>query len=149
MHRVRSHVPYKNDGEVKTVLGEYRTKLYVFVSPQSQADRRISDIIGIKLVRLAQCGNESAKRELLSLLDFTIDNWLDQYCFLSRWRGYDEEIRKQVELCIRRYRYSGSFIRYLFRTLEYAGRGIRPPLAYSLDEATYREPTSKSGVIGQ
>ena len=147
MRRVRSHVPYKNDGEVKTVLGEYRAKLYVFVSPQSQADRRIRDIIGIKLVRLAQCGNESAKRELLSLLDFTIDNWLDQYCFLSRWRGYDAEIRKQVELCIRRYRYSGSFIRYLFRTLEYAGRGIRPLLAYSLDEATYREPTSKAAFI--
>jgi Fic family protein len=40
--------------------------------------------------------------------------------------GYEAEIRTHIELCIRRYRYSGSFLRYVFRTLEYSGRGIRP-----------------------
>ena len=85
-------------------------------------------------MRLAQRGNESAKQELMKLLAFTIDDWIDRYCFLSRWRGYEAEIRTQVERCIRRYRYSGSFLRYLFRTLECAGRGIRPILDYPLDE---------------
>jgi hypothetical protein len=33
-----------------------------------------------------------------------------------------------------RYRYTGSFFRYVFRTLEYAGRGIRPFHAWSLDD---------------
>jgi hypothetical protein len=122
---------------VKVILEKYRTKLYVFLSPQNRTDRQIGDIISITLVRLAQYGNESAKQELINLLDFTIDNWIDQYCFLSRWRGYDEEIRVQVEKCIRRYRYSGSFLQYLFRTLEYSGRGIRPLLAYSLDEPIF------------
>jgi hypothetical protein len=70
----------------------------------------------------------------MKLLAFTIDEWIDRYWFLSRWRGYEAEIRVQVERCIRRYRYSGSFLRYLFRTLEYAGRGIRPMLAYPIDE---------------
>jgi hypothetical protein len=139
-----SSVPYRNLGEVKVILEKYRTKLYVFLSPQNRTDRQIRDIISITLVRLAQYGNESAKQELINLLDFTIDNWIDQYCFLSRWRGYDEEIRVQVEKCIRRYRYSGSFLQYLFRTLEYAGRGIRPLLTYSPDKSISDDPLSRS-----
>jgi hypothetical protein len=139
-----SSVPYRNLGEVKVILEKYRTKLYVFLSPQNRTDRQIRDIISITLVRLAQYGNESAKQELINLLDFTIDNWIDQYCFLSRWRGYDEEIRVQVEKCIRRYRYSGSFLQYLFRTLEYAGRGIRPLLTYSPDKSISDDALSRS-----
>jgi hypothetical protein len=122
---------------VEVVLEKYRAKLYVFLSPQNRTDRRIRDIISITLVRLAQYGNESAKQELMKLLGFTIDDWLDRYRFISRWRGYEAEIGMQVERCIRRYRYSGSFLRYVFRTLEYAGRGIGPLLAYSLDEPIF------------
>ena len=46
-------------------------------------------------------------------------------------------IQECIEGCIRRYRYSGSFIGYLFKTLEYAGRGLRPIVAYSLDDRLY------------
>ena len=113
---------------------KHRATLHVFVSPQKPSDRHTRDIISITPVRLAQGGNESAKQELMKLLAFTIDDWIDRYWFLSRWRGYEPEIRTQVEQCIRTYRYSGSFLRYLLRTLEYAGRGIRPILAYPLDE---------------
>ncbi len=134
---MRSCIGYRDDSEVKAVLKKYRATLYVFVSPQNRSDRRTADVISVALVRLAQCGNESAKQELMKLLVFTIDDWIDRYWFLSRWRGYEAEIRTQVERCIRRYRYSGSFLRYLFRTLDYAGRGIRPLLAYSLDEPIF------------
>jgi hypothetical protein len=141
--------PYQNPGEVKVVLEKHWTKLYTFISPQDRADRRISDIMSIKLVRLAQGGNESAKQELIRLLGYTIDNWIDRYWFLSRWRGCEAEIQIQVERCIRRYRYSGSFLRYLFRTLEYAGRGIPPFLAYSLDEPIYDGSVSRIDIIGK
>jgi hypothetical protein len=146
---VRSCVPYRNCGEVKAVLKRYRTKLYVFVSPQHRSDRHTRDIISIMLVRLAQGGNESAKKELMNLLAFTIEDWIDRYWLLSRWRGYEAEIRTQVERCIRRYRYSGSFLRYLFRTLEYAGRGIRPLQAYSLDEPIFDGSVCRIDAIGQ
>lgn len=53
---------------------------------------------------------------------------------MSRWKDRDDEIREQLEGCIRRYRYTGSFLRYVFRTLQYAGRGIRPVYARSLDD---------------
>ncbi len=127
-------IRYRNYREVKAVLEKYHAKLYVFISPQDPTDLRIRDIISITLVRLAQSGNESARLELMKLLGFTIDDWIDRDFFLSRWRGYESEIRMLVELCIRRYRYSGSFLRYLFRTMEYAGRGIRPIMTYPFDE---------------
>jgi hypothetical protein len=129
---------------VKIVLEKYRDKLYVFISPQDRDDLRTRDFISIALVRLGQRGNESAKQELMKLIGFTIDDWMDRYWFLSCWRGYEPEIRTQVERCIRRYRYSGSFLRYLFRTLEYAGRGIRPLVAYSLDELIFDGPVNRT-----
>lgn len=140
---------YENPVEVKTITNKYRDKLYVFIAPQDLADRRIRDIISITLVRLAQNGNLSAKQEIIKLVTYTINDWLEKYYFLTRWQGYEEEIQKQLEGCIRRYRYTGSFLHYVFRTLEYAGRGIRPFYAYSLDEpvAWDAEKTKVENVI--
>jgi hypothetical protein len=138
---------YRNHGEVKVILEKYRAKLYVFLSSQNQADRRIRDIISITLVRLAQYGNLSAKQELMKLIGYTIDDWIERDCYLSRWRGYEAEIRTHIERCIRRYRYSGSFLRYVFRTLEYSGRGIRPLQAYSLDEPIFDGSMRRSDTI--
>ena len=130
----RSRAVYHNHREVKIALEKYRSKLYVFLSPQNALDRRIRETISIALVRLAQHGNLSAKQEIMELIQYTIDDWIDRYRCLSCWRGFEAEIRTQVEGCIRRYRYSGSFLRYVFRTLEYAGRGMQLFQAYSLDE---------------
>ncbi|MBU6500664.1 MAG: hypothetical protein KGJ89_04400 [Patescibacteria group bacterium] len=127
-------VPYENPVEVESILKKYEGKTYVFVAPTDLNDRRVRDIMSISLVRLAQNGNLSAKEELMKLLGYTIADWLERFYFLSRWQGYDDQIRENLERCIRRYRYTGSFAMYLFRTLEYAGRGIRPFYAYSLDK---------------
>lgn len=138
-----SQVPYEDDTEVGLVLERYREKLYIFIAPADLADRRTRDIISISLVRLAQRGNISAKREIVKLVRYAVDEWLDSYRHLSRWKGYDEEINELIEACIRRYRYTGSFLNYVFRTFEYAGRGIRPFYAYSLDEPVAVDATKR------
>ena len=92
------------------------------------------DTIAVALVRIAQAGNLLAKAEVVELVRYTIDGWLDTYSYISRWRARDDDIREHLEGCIRRYRYSGSFLRYVFRTLECAGRGIRPVCVCSLDD---------------
>ncbi len=125
---------YRDRSEIKLILKNNKEKLYVFIAPQNIEDRRVRDIISISLVRLAQNGNISAKKELIKMINYTVDDWLYNYYFLNRWQGYKEEVEKQIEGCIRRYRYTGSFLNYVFRTLEFAGRGIRPFYAYSLDQ---------------
>jgi len=94
----------------------------------------IRDIISIALVRIAQKGNVLARQEIIKLVSFTIYEWIERCPKMFCWKGYDYLIQKRVEDCIRCYRYSGSFIGYLFKTLEYAGRGLRPIVAYSLDD---------------
>lgn len=126
--------PYRNGAEVRLLLRRNRKRLYVFVVSQNLEDRRARDIISISLVRLAQNGNLSARKKLMELVGFTVNEWLYNYYFLHRWQGHKDELEKQIQDCIRRYRYTGSFLHYLFRTLEYAGRGIRPFYAYSLDK---------------
>jgi len=134
--------PYRDKREVNIVLRQYRDKLYTFITTEDSIDEHIRDIISIELVRIAQRGNMSAKREIMRLLKFTIDDWIEKNTMLSCWMGYDELIQTRLECCIRCYRYSGSFMRYLFKTFEYAGRGLRPIIAYSLDDCPYRKAPS-------
>ncbi len=126
---------YEDPAQVQTILNKYRDKLYVFIAASNKNERRIRDVIGISLVRLAQSGNLLARIRLMELLSYTIDDWIERHYPVSRWRGYEEEMQKQLEACIRRYRYSGSFLTYLFRTLEYAARGLVRPRVYSLDHS--------------
>jgi len=140
---------YTNADEVNLVLNRYREKLYVFVAPADVYDRRTGDLISIALVRVAQNGNILAKQALMELVGNTIDDWIEHHSFLSRWRGYEEELRGQLEGCIRRYRYTGSFIRYLYKTLEYAARGVQPLIAYSLDEPLPGGKRRKIDLIAQ
>ena len=128
---------YRNKAEVKIILHKYDGKLYTFLTPADKDNNSIRDIISIALVRIAQKGNVTAKQEIIKLLRFTIDEWIEHCPKIARWKGYEYLIKKRIEGCIRCYRYSGSFIGYLFKTLEYAGRGLRPIVVYSLDDSSY------------
>jgi len=129
--------PYRNKSEVNIVLQQYNNKLYTFITSENKNDEYIRDIISVSLVRIAQKGNISAKQEIIKLLSFTVYDWIERNPKLSCWRGYDELIQTRIECCIRCYRYSGSFMRYVFKTFEYAARGLKPLITYSLDDFTH------------
>ncbi|MGH7826076.1 MAG: hypothetical protein ACREQ7_12990 [Candidatus Binatia bacterium] len=131
---------YEDRSEIETILRKHPGKLYVFISPRNKNDERLADRIGISFVRLAQKGNLLAQRELCDLVKFTVDTWIERYETIARWYGHEEELQSQLTACIRRYRYTGSFLTYVFRTLEYAGRGIMPARLYSLDRTN--EPSA-------
>jgi hypothetical protein len=130
---------YRKKGEVSIILQKYQSKLYVFISPAGKNDEHMRDIISIALVRIAQKGNVLAKEEITKLVRFTIDEWIESRPTISSWEGYESLILPRIEACIRCYRYSGTFIGYLFKTLEYAGRGLRPVTEYSLDDSLFYE----------
>lgn len=115
---------YRKKAEVGIILQRYHTKLYTFIAPANRNDEHMRDIISIALVRIAQKGNVMAKEEVIKLVRFTIDDWIERHPALSSWEGYESLIPKRIEGCICCYRYSGTFIGYLFKTLQYAGRGL-------------------------
>jgi hypothetical protein len=117
---------YRSKAEVKIILHKYDGKLYTFLTPDDKENKPIRDVISIALVRIAQKGNVTAKQEIIKLVRFTIYEWIEHNPKISRWKGHEYLIEKRIEGCIRCYRYSGSFMGYLFKTLEYAGRGLRP-----------------------
>jgi len=123
---------YRKKSELKTVFQKYHDKLYVFISPQDRNDENIRDNISIALVRIAQKGNIIAKEEITNLLRYTVDQWIETRPTLSSWEGHESAIPLRIEACIRCYRYSGTFIGYLLKTLEYAGRGLSPTTTYFL-----------------
>jgi len=121
---------YRNKKEVEIALGYYKDKKYTFFTNDKE-DKNTRYAISIILVRTAQKGNLSAKKELKKLVNVLIYDWIENNSLISRWQGHEELIDKYIDICIRRYRYSGSFIGYLFKTLEYTGRGF--PRQYSLN----------------
>lgn len=128
---------YRNIAEVRKALNKYKEKLYVFIAPLDDDDKLLRDTISIALVRVAQKGNVRAQQELVPLLRFMVDQWIEYSYRLKKWKGYSDEIEDKLKACIRYYRFTGTFIGYVFKTLEYAGRGIRPMHAYSLDDTMF------------
>ena len=127
-HRKRS---YRSKAEVGIILQKYNKKFYTFISPRDKNDDHTRDIISISLVRIAQKGNITAKEKIMDLVMFTVKDWIESRPTLSSWEGHEFLIPRLIEACIRCYRYSGTFIGYLLKTLEYAGRGLRTTHEYA------------------
>lgn len=125
-YRYKQSKKYENQDELNLVLNKYKDKLYTFISPVDEKDREIRNRIIISLVRIAQKGNVLAQYELIKWITFIIDVWLEKYYQIFKWKGYPDEVEDKIKGCIRCYKYTGSFIGYLFKTLEYSARG-KPP----------------------
>ncbi len=146
-YRRRPRKEYENAAEIEKVLGKYHDKLYVFITASNEKERRLRDRITIALVRVAQKGNVLAMKELVGHLRYGVDEWIDRYFFMRRWRGVESEIDGAIEGCIRRYRYTGTFFGYLFKTLEYSANRLKP--FHSLDDYLPGTDMRRAEVVGQ
>ncbi|MFA6416430.1 MAG: hypothetical protein WCW56_03000 [Candidatus Paceibacterota bacterium] len=133
-YRHKTAKGYENREEIDLVLNKHRLKLYTIITPITEVDKKRRERIIIALVRVAQKGNTLAGQELSHWLSYIIDDWVDRYYTLRVWRGYTDIIQIKIDGCIRGYRYTGSFLGYLYRTLEYAGRGLCPLQKFSFDD---------------
>lgn len=78
----------------------------------------------------------------MELLAFTIEDWAERYWYFSRWRHHSDQIHKHIETCMRRYRFTGSFIKYLFISLLYSARGLPATKVFSLDRPLFEDESS-------
>lgn len=106
--------------------------MYVFIGVLNQKDKNLRDKIIVSLVRLSQKGNTLAQNTLYYWVRFVVDDWIDKYPHVWRWRAYSDSIEDKIAGCARGYRYTGSFLGYLFKTLEYSAKALKP--LYSLDD---------------
>jgi len=124
---------YHDQQEVNIILKKYHHKLYVFITALESEDKQLRNEISIILVRVAQKGNLNAQKQLIKLLRYLTDQWIEYSPSLFRWRGYSDQLESKFIACIRCYRFTGSFIGYLYKTLEYSSRGFKRLESYSLD----------------
>jgi hypothetical protein len=134
-YRYKQAKPYARQSEVDMILNRYQGRLYTFIAQATEEDKKIQDRMIIRLVRLSQRGNVLAQAELIKWVTYVTNDWLDQYPQMYRWKGYEDEVPDKIKTCIRCYRYTGSFLGYLFKTLEYSARG-KPPRV-SLDDKIF------------
>jgi hypothetical protein len=137
-------VSYADKVELDKILDKYNNKLYTFLSAKDRDDKIACDWISIRLVRLSQKGNVLAKNKLKRLLSHLIDGWIEYDRSMFVWKGYGELIVEHIEVCIRRFRYAGSFLGYLYRTLQCSGLGLVPLEKFSLDDIS---PVTKKRKI--
>jgi hypothetical protein len=125
---------YEDQEELNIILNFYKDKIYTFLGQIDKNDRIICDWISIRLVRLSQKGNLLARKKIVSLLENLVDQWFEFDKSLYNWKGYNELKTEHIEACIRRFRYAGSFLGYLHRTLQCLGMGLVPIEKFSLDD---------------
>ena len=138
---------YEDPHEVEKIMDKHRNTLYLFIAVSDEKERQVRHRMTVAFVRLAQKGNVLAMRELVDFLRYTVDEWIDRYFLLYRWRGAESEINGAIEGCIRRYRYTGTFFGYLFKTLEYSAHALKP--FYSIDDYLPGTDMRRSEIIGQ
>lgn len=117
--RKRRTTPYSDPFEVERVLRKYLDKRYVFFTVDRE-DGEVRNLISVALVRLAQKGNVRAEEELLELIVFMAEDWIDRFPRLWKWRWHSDRLREKCRDCIHRYRYTGTFPGYLYKTLEFS-----------------------------
>jgi hypothetical protein len=131
-YRRKDAKPYEDQVEVDRILNKHRDKLYVFITASNDKERLIRDRIIISLVRISQKGNVLARNELVNWVKYIVDDWIDKYPQVWCWRGFSDPVEEKIIGCVRCYRYTGTFLGYLFKTLEYSGKALKP--LYSLDD---------------
>ena len=131
----RRKEPYQSQAEVDAVLKKHDGHMHIFVACRSHEDGLLRDRLTVSLVRLAQKGNLLAQQQVIMLVRCTVDAWIETCVVLDRWSNYGEEIDEKIAGCVNRYRYTGSFYGYVFKTLYYSARCLRP--VYSLDREVY------------
>ncbi len=132
--KVKNILPYENKGELDAIMNKFQNKLYTLLNPLDEQDKNIRDLIFINLVRIAQKGNMLAKQQIVDWLTFVITEWIESRKEIAKWKGFTGDLEKLIEGCIRCYRYTGTFIGYVYKTLQYAGRGLHPLYVCSLND---------------
>ncbi len=133
-YKKKSGKPYENQDELNLILTKYKDTYYTLIAPQNEDDRRTRDRIAIALVRVSQKGNVLAEQELTKWMKYVIDDWVEKYYPLFKWKGYADEVEGKIALCIKNYKYTGSFTGYMFKTLQYSARGMQSREPWSLDD---------------
>jgi hypothetical protein len=129
-YRRRFVKEYEDQNEVDIILTKYKEKLYTFIALQHEEDRLTRDKIIIALTRISQKGNVIAREELVRWLRYVADDWIDRYPCMHRWRVYPGAIGERISRCIILYRYTGSFLGYMYKTLEYSARALPPVCSF-------------------
>lgn len=128
---------YQNQIEVDLILSKYKDKLYTLMIPTDVKAEHNQERIIVALVRISQKGNILAQQELVCWLMFIVEEWIERRWQIRKWKGYTDDVEDKIKTCIRCYKYTGTFLGYLFKTLEYSGRGIQPLFKYSLDDTVF------------
>jgi hypothetical protein len=118
-------LPYENKEELDFILAKYQSKSYTVFVQENENDRKVRDKILISLVRVSQKGNVLAQQKLIEWLTLIVTEWIEYLPPIAKWKGYPDGIIENIQQCIRCYRYTGTFIGYLYKTFLYSARGLR------------------------
>lgn len=116
--KIKNHTEYFNEFEVETLLKSHKKFLYTFIIYRNLEEFNHCDRMCILLTRLAQNGNICAREKLQNSLEEIIYKWIETDPAISRWREHENSISIVLSRCVRKYRYSGSFLGYFKRSLQ-------------------------------
>ena len=119
--RIVNLLPYSDPQVVERLIIKYGGRHYVsfmYINGEEE-DNDVRNRISVTLVRLAQRGNVAAEEELMITGD-----WIYRDPQLWQWQRYPELLRGKCKYCIYHYRYTGTFLGYLYTKLKYSALSL-------------------------
>lgn len=95
-YRRRQVKQYENQLELDLITNKYKDKFYTFITPLDEKDKIIRNKIIVALTRLSQKGNILAQNALVYWVRFIIDDWIDKYPHVWRWRSFTDSIEDKI-----------------------------------------------------
>lgn len=127
--RIVNLLPYSDPRVVERLIMKYGGRHYVsfmYVNGEEE-DNDVRNHISVTLVRLAQRGNVAAEEELMNFLSLITGDWIYRDLQLWRWQRFPELLREKCKYCIYHYRYTGTFLGYLYTKLKYSALSLPSP----------------------
>ncbi len=120
--RIVNLLPYSDPQVVERLIKKYGGRHYIsfiYVNGEEE-DNDVRNHISVTLVSLAQRGNVAAEEELMNFLALITGEWIYRDSRLWQWQQYPELLSEKCKYCIYHYRYTGTFIGYLYTKLKYS-----------------------------
>lgn len=118
---------YEDMNEVDKNLVDLKKYLYTFIdtNPDStgETNEKRNEICMI-LIDLAKKGNINAERELINLISYLADRWIEALPNFKVWDFHKDRLHETIRRCVYNYQPKGPFVGYVFKSLKMAALGL-------------------------
>ncbi len=115
---------YENNEEMQKAIGDNKKYLYTFLQSDPGREFEKRNEICTVLINLAKKGNKSAENEIINLISYLADRWVETIPNFEVWKYHKDRELEIIRRCIYNFEPKVPFVGYVYKTLKMASLGL-------------------------